>query len=76
MRFGSFFLWAIVHYDSSIGDITETILGDKGIVDKVDGVGTLNSIDYALSQWDKFVGKRSGPWNLVIGAFDQVPILH
>ena len=59
-------MWAIVHYDSSIGDITETILGDKGVVNKVDGVSNLNYIAYALRQSAKFVGKRSGPWNLVL----------
>ena len=69
-------MWAIVHYNSYIGDITETILGDKGIVGKVDGVGTLNSIAHALSQSAKFVGKRSGTWNFVLGDFYQVPIFH
>ena len=50
------------------------ILGEKGIVDKVDDVSTLNSITYALRQLAKFVGKLSGPWNLVLGDFDQVSI--
>ena len=56
--------------------IPERSLGDKDIVGKVDGIGTLNSIAYTLSQSSKFVGKRSGPWNLVLGSFDQVPIFH
>ena len=51
-------MWAIVHYNSSIGDITATILKDKGIIDKIDGVSTLNSIAYALRQSAKFVGNE------------------
>ena len=69
-------MWAIVHYGFSIGDNTATILGDKGIIDKIDGVSTLNFIAYALRKSAKFVGKRSGPWKFVLEAFDQVPIFH
>ena len=69
-------MWVIVHYDSSIGDITVTILGDKGIINKIDGVSILNSIAYDLRQSAKFFGKRSGPRNFVLGVLDKVPILH
>ena len=70
------FMRAIVHYDSSISNFTDTILGDKGIIYKIDGVSTLNSIAYALCQSDQFVRKRSSPWNSVLGDIDQVTIFH
>ena len=41
---------AIVHYYSSICDVTTSIVGDKGIIYKIECVSTLNSITYALYQ--------------------------
>ena len=67
---------AIVHKDSSIGDITATILGDNGIIYKIEGISALNSIAYSLCQSPRFLRKLSSPWNFVLGALDQVPIFH
>ena len=67
---------AVVHYYSSISDITATILGDKGIIYKIDCGSTLNSIAFALCQSDQLVRKRSSSWNSVLEALDQVPIFH